>query len=242
MFLTVGWHYVKQAYGCARVGARLRGCAIPDTYARVLRYSMFPLWVAVWARANVGRETFDYVGIRYGSLDLPRWLVPATNVGIVVGVLAAVGVFAALWRHNQAAPPLLMIVPVVAMFVWWVPAAFNPTFFVLIPMFHSLQYLPFAAKVERGRTAARHPGHRERTRRFAITAVAIVVVGWLVFEIGPELADSAVGSGNRLGLVFFAAMIPVVINIHHYFIDHVIWRSGEPEVFSHLLAAPAPRP
>ena len=29
MFLTVGWHYVKQAYGCSRVGARLRGS--PDS-------------------------------------------------------------------------------------------------------------------------------------------------------------------------------------------------------------------
>jgi len=242
MFLTVGWHYVKQAYGCSRVGARLRGFPIPAGRARILRYSMFPLWVAVWARGNAGHETFDYAGVRYGSLGLPRWVIPVTNIGIVVGVIAAAWVFATSWRSNRTVPPLLVVTPIVAMFVWWIPAAFNPTFFVLIPMFHSLQYLPFAAGVERGRTAARHPERRALRRRLALTAGALVIGGWMVFEIGPDLLDSATGSAAHLGLLFFTAMIPVLINIHHYFIDHVIWRAGEPEVFTHLVAAPAPRP
>jgi hypothetical protein len=149
-------------------------------------------------------------------------------------------VFGSLWRRNAIAPPPLATMPVVAMFVWWIPAAFNPTFFVLVPMFHSLQYLPFATKVEQGRIAARHPARRSRTRRFAVTAVAVCGAAWLLFEIGPDLADSASHSSTKLGVFFFAAMVPVLVNIHHYFIDHVIWRRSEPEVFEYLTAAPAP--
>jgi hypothetical protein len=150
-------------------------------------------------------------------------------------------VLASQARANRRLVPLLVAVPLVAMFAWWVPAAYNPTFYVLIPLFHSLQYLPFAAKVERGRTAVRYPEHRSRRRRLIIVAATIAVVGWFAFEVGPNLADSASGSSRRVGLAFFAAMIPVFINIHHYFIDHVIWRAGEPEVFVHLTAAPGPR-
>jgi hypothetical protein len=103
-----------------------------------------------------------------------------------------------------------------------------------------LQYLPFAAKVERGRTAARHPERRALGRRLAVVAVVVGLAGWVAFEIGPNVADSLAGTSHRVGLLFFTAMIPVGINIHHYFIDHVIWRAGEPEVFTHLTAAPAP--
>ncbi len=240
MFITVGWHYAKQSYGCARVGARLRGFALSNANARALRLSLIPLWVAVWVRSNAGRGSFDYVGLRYGSLDLPRWLIPATNASIVVGALVALGVLISSAHTNARRPPLLMAVPIVAMFVWWIPAAYNPTFFVLIPMFHSLQYLPFASKVERGRTAARHPERRTLRRRLAITAVAIAIVGWVAFEIAPNALDTATHTSQHLGILFFAAMLPVLINVHHYFIDHVIWRRDEPEVFSHLTAAPAP--
>jgi hypothetical protein len=236
MFLTVGWHYVKQSYGCMRVGARLRSYSVPAAHARVLRYALFPLWISVWARANATQGDFDYSGIRYGSLALPRWVVPATNLGIVFGAAAAVAILARLWRTNDRVPPALMVVPIAAMFAWWLPAAYNPTFFVLVPMFHSLQYLPFAAKVEHGRVAARVSGSHRVRRRLLLTGAAIAVAGWLAFEIGPNVADTAAGSSRSLGLLYFTAMIPVAINIHHYFIDHVIWRSDEPEVFSHLVA------
>jgi hypothetical protein len=240
MFLTVGWHYVKQAYGCARVGARVRGFALPGGHARLLRYSLFPLWVAIWVRANVGHGSFDYSGVHYGAVGFPSWSVLATNIAIVAGVVTAAAVAGSLWRTNRRVPPLLMVVPVVAMFAWWIPATYNPTFFVLVPMVHSLQYLPFAAKVERGRTAARHPERRALGRRLAVVAVVVGLAGWVAFEIGPNVADSLAGTSHRVGLLFFTAMIPVGINIHHYFIDHVIWRAGEPEVFTHLTAAPAP--
>jgi hypothetical protein len=240
MFLTVGWHYVKQAYGCARVGARLRGFSMSSVQARALRYSMFPLWLSIWARANASRGTFDYVGVHYGSLELPRWIIPVTNFAIIGGVVCALATCLSMARRNGQRPPLLFVVPVVAMFVWWIPAAYNPTFFVLVPMFHSLQYLPFAAKVEHGRAAARYPEKRSLRRRLVVTWLAIGAAGWLAFELLPNAADRMFRSDGRLGLAFFFAMIPALINIHHYFIDHVIWRPGEPEVFAHLTAAPAP--
>ncbi len=237
MFLTVGWHYVKQSYGCMRIGARLRGYTVPFAESKVLCYALFPLWISVWARANATRGGFDYSGIRYGSLELPRWVVPATNLAIVAGVAAVVAVLARLWRGSGRIPPLLMVVPLAAMFAWWIPATYNPTFFLLVPMFHSLQYLPFASKVERGRVRARVADRDRARRRLVLTAAAVAIAGWIAFEIGPNVADSLAHSDRRVGLAFFTAMIPALINIHHYFIDHVIWRAGEPEVFGHLTRA-----
>ena len=67
--------------------------------------------------------------------------------------------------------------------------------------------------------------------------VALVLVGYLAFDWTKLL--EGIDLANQTGtMVLLGAATMMCINIHHYFIDAVIWKIREPEVreslFGHL--------
>jgi hypothetical protein len=238
MFLTVGWHYAKQAYGCARAGAHLRGYDFTSAQTTWLRVGLAPLWVSLFVASNAGGGDLSYFGLTYPALGLPHWTTGVAHLALAAGALVVIGAFAASARANRRYPPLVAIVPVVAIFVWWVPVLRNPTFLLLVPFFHSLQYLPFAATVHRHRHSERRAAD-QRSWPLGLLALAAVVVGWLVFEAIPGATDHAQEATRSAAVVAIA--VTVFVNVHHYCIDHVAWRLREP-IARHELFAPAAEP
>jgi hypothetical protein len=54
----------------------------------------------------------------------------------------------------------------------------------------------------------------------------------VLFRGAPSLLDTSVASGWRtesLGETPFFAAFFLVVNLHHYFMDYVIWRRENPE-------------
>ena len=79
--------------------------------------------------------------------------------------------------------------------------------------------------------AARRPG----LVRFALIAG---VLGYLGFWLGPIVLDTVTGYDRAvLGATVFLFIGWTFINIHHYFIDNVIWRRDNPGTRRHLFAA-----
>jgi hypothetical protein len=117
--------------------------------------------------------------------------------------------------------------------VWWLPMTRQYEFyFLLTPFFHSLQYLAFVYKMEDTRIRGlRHPEVRG-----TIVAFGLVVAGWLAFEFIPNEVDTALGTFKSWQMFFFFTAAMLFINIHHYFIDNVLWRFKDPEVQKYLLA------
>jgi hypothetical protein len=231
LFLTVGWHYTKQAYGCSRAGAQYRGFTISPGQAIALRYGLFPLWVALWVRSNALIGEHEYLGLRYAAVGVPSWTIPVTDLAIAIGAVAVTSALARAAWSNGCRPPALVVAPLVAMFVWWVPATYNPVFAILVPFFHSLQYLPFVARVE----VSRHRRRRARsaTRQGVVVAAALMLTGWIAFELAPGAIDHA--NGRDDGVLVALLVVTVFINVHHYFIDHVAWRLRDPAVRADLL-------
>ena len=48
--------------------------------------------------------------------------------------------------------------------------------------------------------------------------------------------DSRVGTNDAWGMSFFVTAAMLFINIHHYFIDNVLWRFKDPRVRAYLLS------
>jgi hypothetical protein len=82
-------------------------------------------------------------------------------------------------------------------------------------------------------TRLRNQQHRE-VRATAIV-VGVVLAGWLAFEFLPNSFDNLLGTFNAWGMFFFFTAAMLFINIHHYFIDNVLWRFRDPEVRAYLL-------
>src|SRR6185503_12557967 len=158
---------------------------------------------------------------------------PIAELVVAAGVLwTAYAVFYANYRDRRQLPSLNMVVPFVALYVWWLPQTRQYEFyFLLTPLFHSLQYLAFAYKMEDTRLAS----GRHRELRAAAIVVGLVMAGWLVFECLPNSIDNALGTFASWKMFFFFTAAMLFINIHHYFIDNVLWRFKDPEVRRYVL-------
>ena len=133
------------------------------------------------------------------------------------------------------------VIAIVSLYCWYLPAFSHPHFAYLIPFFHSLQYLVFVWFFKRNQVKAGIEAHdgltqrREWVRQFGGYIAISLILGAMFFEFIPKHLDkiykfSEVGMGANPILVVFL----LFINIHHYFIDNVIWKSANPEVKKHL--------
>src|SRR5690606_18363671 len=92
MYLSVGHHYVKQTYGCARVGAALVDLPFPATAARALRWALLATWLVPFVRANTHQGDFALFGVRHPSLGLPAWSAPAATAVLAVAAVTCAAV------------------------------------------------------------------------------------------------------------------------------------------------------
>ena len=230
MFLSVGWHYVKQVYGCVRVCASFDGYTMDNRQMNIIRYGLFPMWLR--SLMSVNEQAGSLAGLGYGWGGGPGWMIVLTNIAVAVGGLAIVAMFVQNWMQSGQAPSLRMVVPIVAIYVWWVPAVRFDFPLPLVPFFHSLQYIPFIAKVERSkaqdalaaRTATGVASPASVRARLTLVATGLFMTGGLVMYGLPVTVDALVGTREATGLYVMLIAVTLVINVHHYFIDHVIWR------------------
>ena len=233
MYFTVGWHYAKQTFGCMMVYAKFDGYTLNAIERNLLRYGLLSTWWLSWLYSNCSAGTYPFFSLSVYRLNLPYvWF----QVGyVVVGALFAAIIFALVARYwrDKRAPSWNFLVPMLALLTWHVPFFGQPEFFVVIALFHSLQYFPFVAKVELTR-------YRMKTRRkpgvwllgfFAL----MVVVGYLAFYFIPGQLDAGLQTFQQQQLQYFLISILVFINIHHYFIDNVLWRFNKNKEVRELL-------
>lgn len=244
MFLLVGWHYVKQGFGVLTVLSARRGFRYTDAERRALLAHCYAGWAYAWASpADPGR---DYVesGVVYRSIAHPPGLELVTGV-----VFAATSVWLALTlvarvRRERRLPPLAPLAGlVVTVWAWTVYSSVDPLMVYVIPALHSIQYLYFVWLLTRNHARA-HEGPpsfgRPARVELGIRFLAAVALGWLLLRAVPGVLDELLvrpspDPDDRLGATPYFAAFFAFVNLHHYFMDAVIWRRENPET-RYLLA------
>ena len=222
MFFTVGWHYSKQAFGCMMVYASYDRYPLDRLQRESIRWSLLSVWWYNFAHGGLNRE-----GI-FWSLHYTTWTLPdafyltafAVFLSLIGWVLYRVLYYN--WVRGHRPNPTLWV-PYLAMMVWFAPCFRQPDmFFYVIPFFHSLQYLAFVYRVERSR-----PSIRDSSARATALIFSLALWGWLVFEFVPGNLDESCNAMGTLGFSFCLIAFNLFINIHHYFLDNVLWRVRE---------------
>src|SRR5262249_20412021 len=126
----------------------------------------------------------------------------------------------------------------------------DPKALFWIQIAHAIQYLAFPLRVEINRTANEPESSPSRfLRHMVLYGVLLLGVSVLMAVVLRASAMSIVGNifGEKPGEAA-PILILMIINIHHYFTDGVIWKISNPEVrkelFAHVPAAksaPPPR-
>lgn len=228
------WHYAKQTYGVVRLAAAVEGRPVDRSDARLLRYGLYPVWLAQAAVLfTAGEELTDF------GVDLTIPVLPA-SIGAVldgwtwVGTVAlAVALLRIGWRARRV-PPAAMWAPTVSAVLWigWRPD--HASAVTVLAGLHALQYLACAHRTEAelGAQLGERPVVWWVSVFGGALAAGLLLTSWVPRWLGGDVAT--VGGLLTAGLF-------VLLNLHHYAIDAVIWRSTSPHVVRIVRADTAAR-
>lgn len=245
MLFTVGWHYVKQGYGILMVEAVLKRAFFNDTEKTWLRYTALSVWIFSWAFANRELNEANFYGLDYVTLDIPDLVFWAMLATMSVATAGAAILLIAKARRGPL-PVNGILAYVTSAYVWLILCRFDPMLLWVVPLFHSLQYLAVVWRYQLNKEEAL-AADNDTTRllglipmRKSYAAMAkfvwmgtVVAAAW--FVVIPVVLDSAIDYREEIfGATMFWGMIIVFINIHHYFLDNVMWRRENPDMKEHL--------
>ncbi len=235
MYLLVGWHYAKQGFGALIVVCARRGITFARHERAALLGHCYAAWAFAWANPAAPAGELEEKGVVYWAPARPAWLELATGTAFALTALALAVVLGGRTRRGGALPWPELACFVVTVWLWTVATSLDPLVRYAIPALHSVQYLFFVWLVRRNQARDAGPFGPSPATRVAVLAASAVALGWLLFRGGPSALDAlyVARSGGEvamgdLGPTPFAAALYVVINVHHYLMDFVLWRRESP--------------
>ncbi|GAA4022515.1 hypothetical protein GCM10022280_23960 [Sphingomonas swuensis] len=248
MGLAVGWHYVKQGYGMLMVDAALKRLYLKDPAKKIILANCYMTWFASWLGLNAAASRWELWGLAYYSFAVPTPLVTAATAAAGMTALAAAWVLASEWRRMGSLPWNGVIAFGVSLYAWLLFVTVNPVWGLMVPALHSLQYLVVVTRFQLNyeRDQLTNPDYKKTSlvRRIfggnplphlAFFFVVAAIVGWLGFWGMPTILDGLVpyDSIATTGTLFLFVFW-IFINVHHYFLDNVMWRRENPETGKYL--------
>ena len=240
MFLLVGWHYTKQGFGVLTVLSQRRGEALSQRERSVFLCHCFAAWAYAWANPAVPAGQYEEKGVVYWAVPHPALLERLAALVLAGSTLWLVAVLVAKWQRERRLLPLTPLLGfLITIWCWTIYSRIDPLVRYAIPALHSLQYLYFVwlMKSQQARAEEGPPAFgRPVSARLGVLAVSALGLGWLLFRGAPTFLDDVFVPHSRrlaalepLGATPFFAAFFVVVNIHHYLMDYVIWRRDNPE-------------
>ena len=243
MFLLVGWHYVKQGFGVLTVLSARRGVRFSPLERKVILAHCYAGWAYAWANPASASKLVEEKGVVYTALAHPRALEWVALSIVSLTTLALLAVLALKFRREGGLPLVPLTGFLVTVWLLTVYSSLDPLMVYVIPALHSVQYLYFVWLLKRNQAREREgpPSFgRPAAQEVGTLAAMAIGLGWLLFHGAPEFLDGlfALRSPNAaetsLGATPYFAVLFAFVNIHHYFMDTVIWRRENPET-RHLL-------
>ncbi|MFQ5562480.1 MAG: hypothetical protein ACE5FO_02815 [Parvularculaceae bacterium] len=235
MLLLVGWHYAKQGYGMLIVDSVYNRLFFNDSEKKILLYNAYACWIMFWLSANWLISERALWGLHYYSFAVPEAALWAAGAAVALTTLLTLRIFWTRLRPGGAGLPLAGAAAYLTSLYFWAAARLHPVALIFVPAFHSLQYLFIVWRFEtnRARNARLEsdapPAEDKSWPVFRFGATAFLL-GLALFWWAPKFLNGAVDYNAELfGGYVFLFMFWIFINIHHYFIDNVIWRGDNPE-------------
>lgn len=240
MFITVGWHYVKQVFGMMVVPAAQSGLFYSKLERRVVLFNLYCLWALSFGYGQSSARGAEFYGVRYAIVGVPDEVMQVLLAMVLVSALGVVWVLLKKFiREGRFLHPYGLLA-YVSLYVWYLPAAQHPHFFYMIPFFHSLQYLMFVLAVKNREYSNAVDISSVEGRQFWIQKMTAffglgIILGLVSFLWLPSWLDSQFSrfspyQSQIFGGSVFMACFHLFINIHHYFIDNVIWKKDSPTI------------
>ena len=238
MYITVGWHYSKQVFGCMMIYSFFDAYALTKSQRLLIKLNLFSVaifnffhFIKIVKNIYPNGNPYFY-NIQIGNFPSIPYAGFISAVLVVASMISVISIFYTKYRNEKKLPSANFLISWLSFHFWWVPLAIQPEFFLItVPFFHSLQYLPFPYKMEK----VRIPTGKWNFTNLGFRILLLLLISFLAFEIIPDIFDQAFDTKINGMPFFFTVSALVFINIHHFFIDSVIWKFDQNIVRESLL-------
>ncbi|MET0163652.1 MAG: hypothetical protein ABW318_01450 [Vicinamibacterales bacterium] len=200
-----------------------------------------------WLQLNKTLHEEKLYGVKYFTFDMPPMLLTVGAIAAGLTTAAVVVAFAVrILVRKQAVSWNGVVGYVCALYLWLLAFHYDLIFAIFIPAFHSLQYLLFTWRYQLNKVSFEAgpgtPAPAEKLSHPALVGFSKfvgwgLVLGWIGFTGLPLLFHASLSPDPTLfGPAVFVFIFVMWINIHHYFIDNVIWRRDNEDVRKYLFA------
>ena len=226
------YHFSAQSLGIVLLYARRAGYPIGPWERRALSAFIYGAFLVSTARAESGFTGADYYGMHYSGLGIPDWVATALSVVMYAGLVGFLISVVRRYSKEGKLPPYVLAVVGASQFVWFVVGYHAPLFYLFVPAFHSLQYLLIAWVMEMGEKPVQMKAPAATVRWYAVNVAGGAFLFWGI----PQIVHYF---GTPLNLA--TAVVIAGVQIHHFFVDGVIWKLKNPRVANPLtISWPAP--
>jgi len=227
------YHFSGQTLGVCLIYARRAGFSFNKKERFALSSFIYSTFIAQTVRYEMGLQTFNDSGIPYPSLGLPSWAGTAANIWMAASAVLLVVMLARSCAKARRLLPPIVLLPALTQWVWFAPGGNWRSFAEFVPFFHSLQYLMIAWSLqlkERLDAGGLIPSKRYVFSESARWGLKNFGLGAALFWGLPHLA-ALMGAP----LAFSTGVIVGAVQLHHFFVDGVIWKLKRRSVSSPLM-------
>lgn len=216
------YHFSGQTIGITMIYARRSGVQLGPWERRALHWFVYGTFLLSSIRAETSREGFQYYGIQYPSFGVPDWAVSVTELGFWFAAILFFGSVILWIIRNRKWIPAIVLLPAVTQYVWFIQSIYMPSYQEFVPLFHSLQYVLIAwalqLKVKLDQSGAVPSGAFAWSETLRWGSINLVG-GAVLFALFP-----AAGAVAGFPPFFAEGVIIAAVQIHHFFVDGVIWK------------------
>lgn len=227
------YHYSGQTLGISLLYGRRAGHRPYKLERFLLASFIYGTFLMRSLGAEISLQGTSYYGVQVPGLGIPRWLATVFTIWTYSCAILLFGLVLNNWIKTRKAPPVMYLLPSITQWVWFVVAGAKAGYSEFVPFFHGVQYLVIAWAMQVKEESDRLPRAPDR---FAIGRISLrwyivnACGGALLFFLLPHAVSRL---GISLGLA--SAVILTAIQIHHFFVDGVIWKLKSSAVISPLL-------
>lgn len=216
------YHFSGQTIGITIIYAMRCGIKLGSWERRILAIFVFGTYFVSNIRAEVSRQGNSYYGVDYPGIGVPQWLASLSEYAMWAALVLFVSALLYWCYKHKRIFPAIVLLPAATQYLWFVQAIYMPSFQEFVPMLHSLQYILVAWGLQlkekldvQGLSPSRQYAFTETARWLTLNFIGGAVLFYLLPYTGVILGYSSLFSIA----IFFSA-----IQIHHFFVDGVIWK------------------
>lgn len=239
------YHFSGQTLGVTLIYARRAGFFVGKWERFTLSNVIYSSFLFMTARGDMITAATDIVLPAMSDVDqyrlgLPMWVSQVILVWLIINAVAFTVLVLKWCQAQQRILPPIVLLPMITQLVWFIPGAYVKSFYLFVPMFHSLQYLLIAWSLqlkEKMDVQKITPSVGYVVKETARWGVINLVLGSILFAGIPMALYYVFQNdlGWNFSYAFVLAIIGAGVQVHHFFVDGVIWKLKKKTVASPLM-------